>query len=506
MKIQLHFLCLFSFLIVSSPMTLKAAKTSQNMTQFIASSDYLKSTALTVQNALIYSVLLGFTMINGAEYLIYKHWKELDFKIYQPGDIKESFDSVIGYGREKQLFKDIVEYLKNPKKYEDFGAQPPRGILLTGVPGVGKTFLVRALAGEANCSFIYACGADFERGSARITKIFEQAKNEQKPCIIFFDEIELIALDRENGNSSMVLRLLTELDGFVKDQQYPIIVIGATNHPEKMDAAILRPGRLSHRIHLDIPNSVDRKAILKFYLDKVAHEPNINLASIVQRTEGLTPADLVELIQRSTRIAVNNNQTIITFANIQEALDIQQFGVVSNKHFDDYNKKYTAYHEAGHALVSILTQPNHKVTKITIIPRGNAGGVTEVIEQDEEILKYTSKEDMLNMIATTMGGRAAEEVIFNRISVGPSSDLNKATRIASAMIHDYGMGNSLMVAVQDSAVDNKLNNPEINTILTTQYQRAVQLLQDNIDTLHKLAQALVEKNTIYADDIYELIK
>ncbi len=509
MKIRLNFLLFVSFLITLDPIKIDAAEQNSKTTElinFFYSTDYAKSTALTIQNALIYSALLGFTMVKGFEYLAEKYWKELDFKIYQPGEIKESFDSIAGCRREKQLFKDIIEYLKNPKKYEDFGAQPQKGILLTGAPGSGKTLLVRALAGEANCSFIYACSADFSGGPVRIKKIFDQAKKEEKPCIIFLDEIELIAYDREKDDNFMVITLLTELDGFVKDQKYPIIVIGATNHPEKIDAAVRRPGRLGHEIHMEKPNSLDRKAILQLYLNKVEHEETINLASIVQRTQGHTPAELAELVQSGTRIAINNNQKMVTLANLQEALDIQQIGVLSDQKFDDYNKKVTAYHEAGHALISILTRPTYQVTKITILPRADTGGLTEIIDLNEEILKYQSKQDALNAIATALGGRAAEEIIFNLVSVGPSSDLRNATYIAQYMIKHYGMGNNLIVAVDEDLIDKQELNKEINNMLTVQYQRTVQLLKNNIEKLHKLAQALLEKETLYADEIYELIK
>ena len=275
----------------------------EKIANYISSSDYLKNTAITIQNALIYSALAYFAIKKGGQYLIEEFFTEADFKIYQPGDIKESFDSIAGYDREKELFKDIIEYLKDPKKYELFGAQPPKGILLTGAPGCGKTLLVRALAGEANCSFIYACSSDFNSGPSRIKKIFEQAKEQEKPCIIFLDEIELIAPSREKIDSSMLITLLTELDGFVKDQKFPIIVIAATNYPDKLDPAVRRPGRISHTIQMERPDLADRKAILQLYLSKIEHEPDINLSSITQRTGGFTAAALAEIVQAGARIA-----------------------------------------------------------------------------------------------------------------------------------------------------------------------------------------------------------
>jgi cell division protease FtsH len=473
---------------------------------YISASDYLKNTAITVQNALIYSALTYFAIKKGGEYLIEEFFTEADFTIYQPGEIKESFDSIAGYDREKELFKDIIEYLKDPKKYELFGAEPHKGILLTGAPGTGKTLLVRALAGEANCAFIYACSSDFNSGPSRIKKIFEQAKEQEKACIIFLDEFELIAPSRERSNDPMLITLLTELDGFVKDQKFPIIVIAATNYPDKLDPAVVRPGRISHKIHMQRPDLADRKAILQLYLSKIEHEADMNLSSITQRTEGLTAADLADIVQSGARIAINNNQTIVTLENLEEALDIQQIGVISKRPHSLEGKKITAYHEAGHALISILIRPTYKVTKITIVPRASTGGVTEIIELDEDVVKYQSKEDALNMIAMAFGGRAAEEIIFNLTSTGPASDLKKATQIAEAMIKNCGMGNNLMVALEEDSIDKTTLNNEINEILNVQYQRTIKLLKDNFDKLHKLAEALLEKETLYSDEIYELVK
>ncbi|MBI2345037.1 AAA family ATPase [Candidatus Dependentiae bacterium] len=506
------FTILFSCLLIATTNLLKPQEPESSLVHKagqtlldVSSTDLGK----TVRNAFIYSTMMFFALKIGGkqliEYIIELN-KEKDFKVYQPGEIKESFASIAGYHKEKQLFQDIITHLKDPKKYEAFGAQPPKGILLTGAPGTGKTLLVRALAGEANCSIICGNGADFASGPSRIKKIFDQAKAEEKPCIIFLDEFELIALNREKANDFTVIALLTELDGFVKDQKFPIIVIAATNLPEKIDTAVLRPGRISHKIHMDLPNSIDRKAILQLYLSKIEHEQNMDLSVIVQFTAGLTASELADIVQSSARIAINNNQSMVTIRDLEEALNIQQIGILSDKRLDAHYKKITAYHEAGHALISILTQATHKVTKITIIPRGNTGGITQTIELNEEFIKYQSKEDALNSIATAFGGRAAEEIIFNLISTGPYSDLQVATQIATKMIQEYGMGNNLMVAIKEDSIDKIALNQEVNLILNTQYQRTVQLLNANIDKLHKLAQALLEKETLYGDEIYELLK
>lgn len=470
----------------------------------------------TIQDAVVIGVVAGALAGTGV-YLggkklyrfIEEQQKEPDFKVYKPGEIKESFDSIAGCSREKQYFQDIVEYLKNPQIYTSLGAKPSKGILLTGAPGAGKTLLVRALAGSADCLFIYACGADFNSGSARIKKIFEQAKAESKlhgkACVIFLDEFELLAPTREGNNaSSSVITLLTELDGFVKDEQYPVIVIAATNYPEKIDSAIMRPGRISRNIHIKNPNAADRKAVLLTHLNSITHEEGIDVSSIAQRTPGFTAAQLAEIVQAAARIAATNNQACTTLHNLEEALDVEQLGVISARKPSQEEKKITAYHEAGHALINILARPKCKVTKVTIVGREKTLGVTQFIQVDEDEI-LDSKEDALSQIAMAFGGRAAEEIIFNLISQGAKSDLEMATSMAKSMVREVGMSNNLMVETGNDKMDRKDLAHQVNQILDAQYQRTLKLLRDNIDKLHVLAAALFEKETLYSDEIYALV-
>lgn len=469
-----------------------------------------------VQTALVNGVIGGTLCCAGVYYggkklyrFIEEQQKEPDFKVYKPGDIKESFDSIAGCSREKQYFQDIVEYLKNPKIYESLGAKPSKGILLTGAPGSGKTMLVRALAGSADCLFIYACGADFNAGSSRIKKIFEQAKAEsklhEKACVIFLDEFELLAPSRDKDHvSSSVITLLTELDGFVKDEEYPVIIIAATNYPEKIDSAILRPGRINRTIQIKNPKTADRKAILLAHLSSVKYEEGLDISSIAQRTSGFTGAGLAEVVQAATRIAANNNQACVTLHNLEEALDVEQLGVLSERKPSQEEKKITAYHEAGHALVNILARPKFKVAKATIVGREKSLGVTQFVQVDEnEILD--SKEDALNAIAMALGGRAAEEIIFNLMSQGASSDLAMATDLAKSMVREVGMSNSLMVETNNDKMDCKDLALQVNQILDEQYQRSLKLLRGNIGKLHVLAAALQEKETLYSNEIYPLV-
>lgn len=450
-------------------------------------------------------------------YLINKMLEEPAFKVYQPGEIKETFASVAGNDEAKEALNDIVQYLKNPEIYKNIGAKPTTGILLTGAPGTGKTLLARALAGEANCAFIYASGAEFNgklvgSGVTRIKKLFGQAHSQRDwwgqktPCIIFIDEFEVLARQRgigDNYGDQTVNELLTQLDGFVKTQEHPVIVIAATNYPQKIDAAITRPGRIDRTVHILPANCHDRIGTLKLHLEKVKHSPNLNLLSIAQRTIGFTGADLAEIVNAAARIAVNRRACFIEQQDLEEALDMRTIGVASRQPLSEKERVIVAYHEAGHALISMLCLQDRVVNKITIIPRGQALGVTHILLTDEPS-RIDTQSDYLNLIAMALGGRAAEDIIFNIISTGPSSDLNTATTLAQEMIKYYGMGDDLVVETLRTDLPEETVHAQVAIILQKQYQRSKDLLLEHIEKLHKLAKALLEKETLFANDIKAL--
>jgi cell division protease FtsH len=439
------------------------------------------------------------------------------FKAYQPGEIKDNFNSVAGKDEAKEAFQDIVEYLKNPSLYSKIGAKPTKGILLTGAPGTGKTLLAKALAGEANCAFIYASGSEFTTmwqgsGTQNIKSIFNTARNQYKyfnnkktPCILFIDEIDVLARRRGTGDNygdQTVNQLLTELDGFIQEEN-PIIVIAATNFPEKIDPAFLRPGRIDRTIHIEAPSLTDRNAILKLHLQKIKHNKNLNTTSIAQRTIGFTGAELAEIIHSAARIAVNRKGHQVEQVDLENALDNRTIGIQSKIPLSEQERKIVAYHEAGHALINLLLNKKEVLNKITILPRGNALGVTHFIKT-EELDRIITKEEFLNKICMCLGGRAAEEIIFNVISTSPSSDLQNATNIAQAMIKHYGMGTNLAVETFSNKLPESMQEKEISILLKAELERSKELLIKNIDKLHKLANALLEKETLYTQDIANL--
>lgn len=445
-------------------------------------------------------------------------------KMFLPATIKERFSSVAGAHEAKEELKDIVDFLKDPAKYRRLGAQITKGALLVGEPGTGKTLLARAVAGEANCPFFSVSGSDFIEvfvgvGASRVRDLFAQAKK-NAPCIVFIDEIDAIGRQRGvaagGGNEEReqtLNQLLTEMDGFESSKE-PVIVLAATNRPDVLDKALLRPGRFDRRVEVPVPDLISREEILRVHLKKVKSVADLDVRKIARGTPGFTGADLANLVNEATIIASKKNLVEVSMYEFEEARDKILLGKESKTMIlTDHDKKITAYHESGHVLARLLmpkdTDPLHKVT---IIPRGQSLGVTHFMPERE---KYNrTKEEMLATIAAALGGRAAEELVFNELSTGAYSDFKAATETARSMVCYYGMTEALGKRVYLDSYDTKggysqktfekIDN-EITRILDEQYARVMQLLKDNRDKLDKLSLALLDKETMYASEIYELL-
>lgn len=446
-------------------------------------------------------------------------------KMFLPSMIKERFSSVAGAHEAKEELMDIIDFLKDPAKYRRLGAQITKGALLVGEPGTGKTLLARAVAGEANCPFFSVSGSDFIEvfvgvGASRVRDLFAQAKK-NAPCIVFIDEIDAIGRQRGaaaggGGNEEReqtLNQLLTEMDGFESSKE-PVIVIAATNRPDVLDKALLRPGRFDRRVDVPIPDLKSREEILRVHLKKVKAVSDLDVKRIARGTAGFSGADLANLVNEATIIASKKNLTEVSMYEFEDARDKIMLGKeLKTIVLTDRDKKITAYHEAGHALARLLmpkeTDPLHKVT---IVPRGRSLGVTHFIPERE---KYNrTKDELLANIAAALGGRAAEEIEFNELSTGAYSDFKAATETARAMVCQYGMTETLGKRVYLDTYDakggysqktfEKIDN-EITRILDEQYDRVMVLLKENKDKLDKLSLALLDKETMYAAEIYKLL-
>jgi cell division protease FtsH len=445
-------------------------------------------------------------------------------KLFMPSTIKEKFSSVAGVTEAKEELKDVVDFLKNPQKYKRMGAKIPRGVLLVGEPGNGKTLLARAVAGEATCPFFSISGSDFIEvfvgvGAARVRDLFAQARK-NAPCIVFIDEIDAVGRHRGSGlggghdeREQTLNQLLTEMDGF-QTNEAPVIVLAATNRVDVLDKALLRPGRFDRRVDVPYPDVTSREQILQVHAKQVKIDTDtVNLKKIAQGTPGFSGADLANLINEAAIIAAKGDQGHVTIDDFEEARDKIMLGKeLKTIILTDNDRKVTAYHEAGHALVRLLmpehTDPLHKVT---IIPRGRALGVTHYLPERE---KHTStKSEMLASIASALGGRAAEELVFESATTGAYSDFQVASQIARAMVCNYGMSLEIGPIVygqsnQDFVYSQKTAeqlDTEVKNIIDTCYKQACDLLRANRDKLDALSLALLEKETMYAGEIYTLL-
>ena len=437
---------------------------------------------------------------------------------------KMTFDDVAGLEEEKHEMIEIVDFLKNPERFNKMGAKIPRGVLLCGQPGTGKTLIAKAIAGEAKVPFISMSGSEFIEmfaglGASRVRKLFEKAKK-ISPCIIFIDEIDAIGSRRntsggaESENNQTLNQLLVEMDGF--DTEETVIVLAATNRPEMLDKALLRPGRFDRRITIGLPDMRGREAILNIHAKEKKFAGDVNLKSIAEDTAGFTGADLANILNEAAIIATINEHEAITNKDIEDAVKKVTVGLEKQSRvISEKDKKLTAYHEAGHAIVSSRLETQKGVKEVSIIPRGVAGGYT--MYKSDEDKYYISKTEMQEKMIALMGGRAAEKIVLNDISTGASNDIEVATNIAKDMITKYGMSETLgPISINTEQEPYELQllgqkfgdaiGAEVKILLDNAYATAQKLIRENMDKLDKVAGALLEREVISAEEFQELIK
>ena len=426
----------------------------------------------------------------------------------KPVKSKTTFNDIAGIDEEKEQVKEVVEFLIHPKMYEKMGARIPKGILLNGDPGTGKTLLAKAIAGEAKVPFIQKNGSSFEErlvgvGASRIRKLFEKAK-EIAPCIIFIDELDSIAQKRYNSksdNEQTLNQLLAEMDGF--DSKDNIIVIAATNHIEVLDQAILRPGRFDRQIFVPRPDVKARESILKIHARNKKFANDVSLKGIAKKTVGFTGADLENILNEAAIYAVNQKRDCISISDIDEAIARVTIGLEKrNAAFTEEDRYLTAVHESGHALVSAILKPETAILGISIIPRGRTGGYTL---QDISDKQYQRKSDLETQIQVCYGGRVAEEIIFKDISTGAASDFEKASNIAHNMVTRFAMDGNFLVKIRDeSNYNDEIESERIEQaeeICKNLYQKTQEIISSNKEVLLKLANLLCEKEYLSQEEV-----
>ena len=451
-------------------------------------------------------------------------------KIYVQSTHGIRFDDVAGEDEAKESLAEIVDYLHNPSKYTDAGASMPKGILLVGPPGTGKTMLAKAVAGESNVPFFSISGSEFVEmfvgmGASKVRDLFSQAK-EKAPCIVFIDEIDAIGQKRSGGamggndeREQTLNQLLTEMDGF--ESNNGVIILAATNRPESLDPALTRPGRFDRRVPVELPDLAGREAILKVHARKIKPAEDVDFHTIARMASGASGAELANIINEAALRAVRNGRTIVTQADLEESIEVVIAGYQKkNAVLSDQEKKVVSYHEIGHALVAAMQTHSAPVQKITIIPRtSGALGYTMQVETGDKYLM--TKQEIENKIATFTGGRAAEEVVFGEITTGASNDIEQATKLARAMITRYGMSDDFdMVALETvtnqylggdaslacSADTQKVIDDKVVALVKTQHEKAKKILAENRSKLDVLAQYLYEKETITGEEFMAILE
>ena len=450
-------------------------------------------------------------------------------KVYVQSETGIKFADVAGEDEAKEILQEIVDFLHNPKKYEEIGAKMPKGALLVGPPGTGKTLLAKAVAGEANVPFFSISGSEFVEmfvgmGAAKVRDMFQQA-NEKAPCIVFIDEIDTVGKKRDGGGFSgndereqTLNQLLAEMDGF--DGKKGVVILAATNRPDSLDPALLRPGRFDRRVPVELPDLKGREEILKVHAKNIRVGDNVDYNAIARMASGASGAELANMINEAALRAVRDGRKFVTQADLEESVEVVIAGYQKkNKIMTDKEKLIVSYHEVGHALVAALQSHSAPVTKITIIPRtSGALGYTMQVDEDEHNLM--SREELENKIATLTGGRVAEDLVFHSITTGASNDIEQATKVARSMITRFGMNEEFGMVAFETVTNQYLGgdtslacsestaaqiDEKVVAAVRKQYDKAEQLLKDNMPKLHELAKYLYEKETITGDEFMEIL-
>ena len=496
------------------------------------------------ENSMWFNILINFVPIILIGVLLYIMFIKLgangkgtfDFgksraKLSQEGGTK-TFKDVAGLKEEKEEVQELIDFLKNPKKFTKMGARIPKGVLLVGPPGTGKTLLAKAVAGEAKVPFFYISGSDFVElfvgvGASRVRDMFKQAK-QTAPCLIFIDEIDAVGRERGTGlggghdeREQTLNQLLSEMDGFGENEG--IIIIAATNRPDVLDPALLRPGRFDRQVTVNRPDVREREEILKVHAKNKILAPSVKLKNIAERTPGYSGADLENLLNEAALLAVRRNKDAITMEEIDEASDRVLMGPAkTSRKVTEYEKKIVSFHEAGHAVSGIVLPNGEEVHKVTIIPRGMAGGYTQMLPREERTLVYT-KDDLEAQITTLLSGRVSEEMFMNEISTGASDDFKKATKIARSMVTEYGMSSLGPVQFEHRSESvflgrdyNQTKNfsdqvalridEEVKKIIDECYKRSQKILKDYKKLVEIIADTLYTKETLTKEEIYDIVE
>ena len=452
-------------------------------------------------------------------------------KLAEEGNTHKTFKDVAGLKEEKEEVQELIDFLKNPKKFTKMGARIPKGVLLVGPPGTGKTLLAKAIAGEAKVPFFFISGSDFVElfvgvGASRVRDMFKQAK-QTAPCLIFIDEIDAVGRQRGTGlggghdeREQTLNQLLAEMDGFGENEG--IIILAATNRPDVLDPALLRPGRFDRQVTVNNPDVSEREEILKVHAKNKILDETVNLKNLAERTPGYSGADLENLLNEAALLAVRRNKNAISMEEIDEASDRVLMGPAkTSKKVTDYEKRIVAYHEAGHAVSGIVLPNGEEVHKITIIPRGMAGGYTQMLPKEERTLVYTKKE-LEEQIITLLSGRASEETYMNEISTGASDDLKRATKIARSMVTEYGMSSLGPMQYEHRSESvflgrdyNKTKDfsdkvalqidQEVKKIIDSCYDKAKDIVSKEKKLIDVLAQTLITKETLTKEEIEKIV-